>query len=151
MPHIELVTRVAAPPVVCFDASLDVDLHVQSTGAREEIVGGVQSGRMTLGEEVTWRAWHFHLPFTMTSRITQYSRPERFVDEQIRGPFSAWVHEHRFEPAEADSTVMTDVVHYESPFGPLGRIADRLVIERYMTKLLETRNDFLRRAAEAST
>lgn len=73
MPHIELPTEIQAPPEVCFDLSLDVDLHTQSTGAREEIVGGVRSGRMKLGDDV---------PFRMTSKITEYERPDRFVDEQ---------------------------------------------------------------------
>jgi ligand-binding SRPBCC domain-containing protein len=35
----------------------------------------------------------------MTSRITEWSRPERFVDEQVRGPFAAFRHEHLFEAA----------------------------------------------------
>ena len=53
MPRIELTTEIEARPEQCFDLSLDVDLHTQSTGAREEIAGGVRSGRMKLGDDVT--------------------------------------------------------------------------------------------------
>lgn len=60
-------------------------------------MGGVTAGRIGLGEEVTWRAVHFGLPFTMTSRVTELERPLRFVDEQVRGPFRSFRHEHRFE------------------------------------------------------
>lgn len=149
MPHIELTTRIDAPPELCFDLSLDVDLHTQSTGAREEIVGGVRSGRMKLGDHVTWKAWHFGIRFRMASAITEYERPSRFVDEQTRGPFASWRHEHRFEQ-RGGGTLMTDVVDYRSPLGPIGGLVDRLRLERYMAELLQRRNEFLRQAAEAA-
>ena len=147
VPRLELVTMIDAPPERCFDLSLDVDLHTQSTGAREEIVAGVRSGRMVLGDDVTWRAWHFGIPFRMTSAITEYERPARFVDEQTRGPFSSWRHEHRFEP-DGDGTRMVDVVDYRSPMGPIGSLVDRIRLERYMVDLLRRRNEFLRVRAE---
>lgn len=149
MPHLELTTTIEAPAEVCFDLSLDVDLHTQSTGAREEIVGGVRSGRMTLGDDVTWKAWHFGIPFRMTSKISTHERPNRFVDEQIRGPFARWHHEHRFEDRDG-GTLMTDLVDSRSPLGPIRSLVDRIRLERYMVGLLETRNEFLRQAAEAS-
>jgi ligand-binding SRPBCC domain-containing protein len=150
MPHLELTTAIDAPPERCFDLSLDVDLHTKSTGAREEIAGGVRSGRMRLGDEVTWKAWHFGIPFRMTSSITEYERPDRFVDEQKRGPFATWRHEHRFESDGERRTRMVDLVDYHSPLGPIGRVVDRVCLERYMIELLQRRNEFLRQAAEMS-
>jgi ligand-binding SRPBCC domain-containing protein len=149
VPHFELTTEILASPEECFDLSLDVDLHTRSTGAREEIVGGVRSGQMALGDDVTWKAWHFGIPFRMTARIVEYERPSHFVDEQTRGPFASWRHEHRFEGANS-GTRMTDVIDYRSPFGPIGVAVDRLRLERYMVELLERRNEFLRQAAEAT-
>lgn len=149
MPHLELTTTIEAPVEVCFDLSLDVDLHTQSTGAREEIVGGVRSGGMALGDDVTWKAWHFGIPFRMTSEITEYERPARFLDEQTRGPFASWRHEHRFEDRDG-GTLIRDVVDYRSPLGPVGSLVDRIRLERYMVGLLQRRNEFLRLAAEAA-
>jgi ligand-binding SRPBCC domain-containing protein len=148
MPHLELSTFIRSPLERCFDLSLDVNLHTQSTGAREEIVGGVRSGQMKLGDQVTWRAWHFGIPFRMTSKISAFDRPVRFVDEQTNGPFASWRHEHLFEHRQA-GTHMTDIVDYRSPFGPLGTLADRIRLQRYMFELLRRRNEFLRQAAEA--
>lgn len=148
MPHLVLTTQILATPEVCFGLSLDVDLHTQSTGAREEIVGGVRSGQMTLGDEVTWKAWHFGIPFRMTSKIVEYDEPRRFVDEQTRGPFASWRHEHRFEDREG-VTSMTDIVDYRSPLGPIGSMVDRIRLEHDMVELLERRNEFLRVAAES--
>ena len=134
MPHLVLTNEILARPEVCFGLSLDVDLHTQSTGAREEIVGGVRSGQMALGDEVTWKAWHFGIPFRMTSKIVEYEKPLRFVDEQTRGPFASWHHEHRFEESDG-STLMTDIVDYRSPMGAIGSVVDRIRLERYMVEL----------------
>lgn len=57
--------------------------------SREKAVGGVTAGLISLGEEVTWRAWHFGVPLHMTSRITEMVPSDYFVDEQIKGRFSA--------------------------------------------------------------
>ena len=148
MPEIRLTTSVAAPPEQVFDLSLDVELHTRSTGAREEIVGGVTEGLMGPGDEVTWRAWHFRIPWTMTSRITDYERPLRFVDEQQRGPFASWWHQHEFH-ATAAGTEMIDHVRYTSPAGPIGSLVDRLILKSHLTALLTTRNDHIKAEAEA--
>ena len=105
-------------------------------------MGGVGSGVMSLGDSVTWRARHFGVPFTMTSRITELAAPTRFVDEQVSGPFHRWWHEHVFEERDG-ATLMTDTVEFASPFGPVGRWVDRLILTRYLTRLLGQRNHWL--------
>lgn len=146
MPRIVLITRIAASADECFDLSLSVDAHAASmSGSGERVVGGVQSGAMTLGDSVTWRARHFSVPFTMTSTITAFDRPNRFVDEQVSGPFGRWWHEHSFEQ-EGVTTTMTDVVEFASPFGPIGRLVDAVALTRYMTRLLTQRNHWLAEA-----
>lgn len=143
MPRIVLATSLPATAQQCFDLSLSVDAHTASMSrSGERIVGGVSTGRMRLGDVVTWRARHFGVPFTMTSRITELSAPSRFVDEQVSGPFASWWHEHVFEE-RAGSTLMTDTVRFESPAGPLGRLVDRLVLTDYLTRLLTQRNEWL--------
>lgn len=146
MPRIVLTTRIAASPDECFDLSLSVDAHTASmSDSGERVVGGVQSGAMSLGDSVTWRARHFGVPFTMTSTITDLDRPHRFVDQQVDGPFGRWWHEHTFVQDGA-ATAMTDVVDFASPLGPLGRLVDAVVLTRYMTRLLDTRNRWLAEA-----
>ncbi len=148
MPQLELETRIDAPARACFDLSLDVGAHTASMGdSGERVVGGVAEGVMGLGDEVTWRARHFGVPFTMTSRITALEAPRRFVDEQVRGPFERWWHEHVFDEVDG-RTRMLDRIEFASPVGPVGRIVDRLVLEQYMTRLIERRNAWL--AAELS-
>lgn len=126
-----------------FDRSRSVDLHVGSmAGSRERAVAGVTRGLMTEGQEVTWAARHFGLPFRMTSRISAMTHPTRFVDEQVSGPFKHFRHEHLFV-AQDDHTLMVDRVEFAAPFAALGILAERLVLGRYMRRLIEKRNEFL--------
>lgn len=149
MPELLLTTTIAAAPNDCFLMALSVDAHMSSMGPSDErVVAGVPSGSMALGQSVTWQAKHFGLPFRMTSKITEYEQPTRFVDEQTSGPFASWWHEHRFEELAAQ-TVMTDLVRYRSPAGPLGRLVDRVFLERYMRRLLMLRNAWLKDNLEA--
>lgn len=57
-----------------------------------------------------------------------YDPPREFRDLQRSGPFAAWDHRHRFSPAGAGRSVLTDDVAYRLPLGPLGQtVAGRLV------------------------
>jgi ligand-binding SRPBCC domain-containing protein len=147
---IRLETVITAPIGDCFELSLSVDAHTASMRASgERVVSGVTSGIMKIGDTVTWRARHFGIVFRMTSAITEYEYPCRFVDEQLRGPFRRWWHEHTFTSKADGETVMTDVVEFQSPLGPLGSLADRLVLDRYMPYLLGKRNTWLKATLEA--
>jgi ligand-binding SRPBCC domain-containing protein len=148
--HIHLETFVGAPIETVFDLARDIDFHQRSmAGTGEQAVDGRTSGLIGAGESVTWRARHFRLAWSMTSRITAYDRPARFVDEQVSGPFASFRHEHRFEVVPG-GTLMIDDWQHSAPFGPLGRLVDALVLRRHMTGLLRQRNSaFAREAATA--
>ncbi len=152
------VTPIAAPPEAVFDLSLDIDEHRASMArfAERAIAGRaarapvtVTTGMIGLGQEVTWRARHFGIPFRMTARIVELHRPTRFVDEQVRGPFRRFRHEHRFEATGA-GTRMIDTISFDAPLGPLGQLTERLVLGRYLRDLLAQRNDHLKAAAEGT-
>ncbi|WP_455133167.1 DUF1990 family protein [Microbacterium aurum] len=136
-----LVTDAAVSPEALYALSLDIDAHVASMRqSGERAVGGVTSGSIGLGESVTWRARHFGIRFTMTSRITELEEPTRFVDEQVRGPFRSFRHEHRFEQV-GSGTRMTDTIELASPF--FGRLAERVVLVPYLRRLIRQRNAHL--------
>jgi ligand-binding SRPBCC domain-containing protein len=146
---IRLETVIAAPIGDCFDLSLSVDAHAASMRASgEQAISGVTSGVMKLGDSVTWRARHFGIVFRMTSAITEYQPPQRFIDEQQHGPFRRWWHEHTFATLADGRTQMIDVVQFQSPFGLLGNMADRLVLGDYMHHLLRQRNTWLKTTLE---
>jgi ligand-binding SRPBCC domain-containing protein len=137
------VTRVACARERLFDLSLSIDAHVASMAdSGERAVDGVTSGTIGLGESVTWRARHFGVRWTMTSRITAFQRPYRFVDEQVRGPFRSFHHEHLFA-ADGDGTVMTDIVTLRSPL--FGAVVEPLLLRPYLRRLIRARNAALAR------
>jgi ligand-binding SRPBCC domain-containing protein len=151
MTRFEVVTGIAAPPRRVFELSLEVEVHTASmAGSGEQAIGGVTAGRMKLGDTVTWQARHFGLRWRMTSRISACDPPGFFVDEQVAGPFARWRHAHHFEPDGNGGTVMRDLVDFAAPLGPLGTVAERTVLDRYMPRLIRLRNDHLRKAAEAA-
>jgi ligand-binding SRPBCC domain-containing protein len=148
MARIELATEIRAPLERCFDLARDLDLHRRSMGHTEEqAIAGRTSGLIDRGEEVTWRARHFGLQHEHTSRITAFERPRYFRDSMVRGRFTRFEHDHFFETVTA-GTLMRDVVEFESPFGPIGWLVDRLFLRTYLEGLIRRRNDAIRREAE---
>ena len=148
MPIIELQTKIKAELEIVFDLSRSVDLHKISTQkTNEEAIAGVTEGLIGLGESVTWRAKHFGIYQKLTSIITEYERPNYFVDEMVKGTFSKFRHEHHFVELR-NGTLMTDIFDYTSPMGFLGKLADQLFLRSYMTKLLLERNRVVKEFAE---
>jgi ligand-binding SRPBCC domain-containing protein len=146
--RLRLETEVAAPPAVVFDLSLSIDAHAASMRRwRGRAVGGRTTGRIGPGEHVTWRAWHAGVPWTLTSRITDYDRPAGFVDEQVRGPFAHYRHEHHFVVARG-GTLMIDDITFAAPLGIAGVLAERCFLRRRVLALIENRNDHLRALAQ---
>ena len=132
---------VPASPEAVFDLCLDVGLHLSSQSSRgERAVSGVTSGRLGEGDRVTWSARHFGIRFRMSSIVFDLDRPHRFRDRQTKGPFGAFRHTHEFEPVEG-GTLMRDTIEFRSPFGPLGRLVDTLVMRRHLIGVITERND----------
>jgi len=90
------------------------------------------------GARIDYRLrWH-GVPIAWTTEIRKWNPPYGFVDTQIRGPYQLWHHTHRFEAVE-DGTLMTDVVWYKAPFGPLGELAHRLRVRRDVERIFDYR------------
>jgi ligand-binding SRPBCC domain-containing protein len=145
MALIELQTFISAPPERCFDLSLSVDLHIDSTAStRERAIDGVTSGVMLLDNTVTWEARHLGWCHRMSVRITGYDRPRWFRDEMIAGPFRRMRHDHWFD-AENDRTTMRDSFEFSTRLPLL----DALVLAPHLRRFLIARNEFIRDVAES--
>jgi hypothetical protein len=73
----------------------------------------VEPGQMEMRKGIVIEhALRIHgLPLRWCSVIKEWDPPSRFVDEQIRGPYRLWVHEHKFEERDG-GTLVHDHVHY---------------------------------------
>lgn len=148
MPLILLETYINAPVEIVFDLSRSVDLHKASMKKhKEEIVDGVQRGLMKEGDTVTWRARHFFKTRTLKVKLTELYPPVFFADRMLEGDFKKMRHEHYFKTVN-EGTLMIDEFTFESPFGLLGKMVNRLFLTNYMKTLLCQRNDVIKRIAE---
>ncbi|WP_245923803.1 SRPBCC family protein [Paractinoplanes atraurantiacus] len=135
------MTVIGAAATTVFDLELDMDVHSASlAGSRETAATAGGQRRLGLGDEVTFRARHFGLWWRMTSRVTVYERPWRFVDEQTRGPFREMRHEHLFEELGDGRTRMTDRMSFRAPMA--------VVLTPYLRRLLIERAAHIKARAE---
>lgn len=148
MPTIECTTYIKSTLEDAFYDSLNVDLHVMSTSkTKERIVDGVRSGIMQLNDTVTWSAVHFGIRQKFTSKITVYQPPHTFTDEMQKGIFKSFKHEHIFAQG-GEMVKMIDYLHFTSPLGFLGKLANVLFLKTYLRLFLEERNQRLKEHLE---
>lgn len=74
-----------------------------------------------------------------TTEITHIVKEKMFVDQQIKGPYKLWHHQHHFKSIDG-GTEMTDIVHYRLPFGIFGELAHPIV-RRKLTEIFNYRFD----------
>lgn len=72
------------------------------------------------------------------TEITHAKEQEYFVDEQRFGPYALWHHEHHFEAIKG-GVKMTDILNYAIPYGAVGRLSNKLFVERKIKKIFSYR------------
>jgi ligand-binding SRPBCC domain-containing protein len=77
------------------------------------------------------------IPMRWRTRISAWEPGRRFVDEQARGPFLQWVHEHTFEDVPG-GTRCRDRVNYRVP---LGALAHGLLVRRDNLRIFAYRRE----------
>ena len=148
MTTIHLITKINTPIETVFNLNIDIDVHQQSTSfSNEKAIAGRTSGRISLGETVTWKGKHFGIYLTHTSKITALEPLNYFVDEMEEGKFKSFRHEHFFSE-ENGVTTMTDKLCYETPFGVFGKLFDTLFLKKHLHHFLLERNQFVKNLAE---
>lgn len=79
------------------------------------------------------------VPVRWRTRIEVWEPPRRFVDIQLRGPYSFWEHTHTFEPDGDSAVVIRDQVRYALPLGLVGRIAHAAFVRRDLERIFDYR------------
>ncbi len=96
---------------------------------------------MREGTLIDYRLCVHGLPLRWRTRINLWDPPHRFVDEQIRGPYRQWLHEHTFEPSNG-GTLIRDHVRYAVP---LDFLLHRLFVRPDVEKIFAFRAQALQK------
>lgn len=104
-----------------------------------------RSGGLEAGAEVDLKIG----PMTWRARHTAYERNRLFVDEQVRGPFKRWVHQHVFEALGPARSRLTDRVTFELPGGRLMNLIARPFVIFGLRRMFAHRHAVTRAACEA--
>jgi ligand-binding SRPBCC domain-containing protein len=81
----------------------------------------------------------FGIPVKWISEITEVQKHCLFIDEQRKGPYKLWHHEHHFKPVDG-GTEMTDIIQYQVPFGMLALPIVKIQLKKifdYRRKVVE--------------
>lgn len=77
-------------------------------------------------------------PISWRTEISVWDPPFRFVDQQLKGPYSQWIHTHTFTEVGPTETLIEDEVRYRLPLEPLGDIA-HFMVRRELEKIFDFR------------
>ena len=94
---------------------------------------------MRAGVEIEYRLRLKGIPLSWRSRITGWEPPHRFVDEQLKGPYRHWVHEHTFTPYDG-GVLVRDLVRYDMLGGWL---TNHLLVRRDLRRIFAYRQQRL--------
>lgn len=94
---------------------------------------------MAQGTRIDYRLRLRGVPIRWQSEITKWDPPRVFVDEQRKGPYRLWIHEHRFEERDG-LTVAEDHIRY-AVVG--GRLVGRLLVHWDLQRIFRFRRERL--------
>jgi ligand-binding SRPBCC domain-containing protein len=98
--------------------------------------------RMRAGAIIDYSVRCHGLPIRWTAAIAEWDPPHGFVDLQLQGPYSFWHHQHEFT-ATTGGTRVVDRVHYELPYGVVGKVAHALLVKRDLERIFDFRHSRL--------
>lgn len=96
--------------------------------------------RMHAGTLIDYKLRLRGFPMRWRTKIITWEPPVRFVDEQIRGPYRQWIHEHSFEERDG-GTLVRDRIRYAVPFDFL---VHRWLVRQDIERIFAYRGQMLR-------
>lgn len=104
-----------------------------------EILSDIQGVPMYPGMVVQYHVSPFpNVKMNWVTEITHVADHAYFIDEQRFGPYSFWHHQHHFKAVEG-GVLMTDILHYKVPYGPIGDLVNQLFVEKRIEEIFRYR------------
>ena len=107
-------------------------------------VRNISTPQIERGTLIDYRLKIHGVPAKWRTLISEWSPRRRFVDEQLKGPYARWHHQHDFEEL-GDGVSLGDVVHFKLPLGALGRLTAAPLVFRDVAKIFAHRNAIIDR------
>ncbi len=82
----------------------------------------------------------FGIKLNWVTEITHVKHHDYFVDEQRTGPYAIWHHEHHFKEIPG-GVHMTDMLTYAIPYGIIGRLANKILVEKEIKAIFAYREE----------
>lgn len=146
MVTIRLTTWVNAPVERCFRLATSSEFNSAAGSLKAH---PATSDELQIGDTLVWQSWRLGLHLSHISQIDQLRPFTYFREVMVEGGFRKYEHEHHFAPMD-DGTRMRDEVHFVAPMGPLGAVVSRVLLRKYVMRLLAQRHFRLKSAAESS-
>lgn len=93
------------------------------------------------------------IPVSWRTEISVWDPPHKFVDTQLKGPYSQWIHTHTFSELGPRKTLIEDEVKYRLPLEPIGDLF-HFFVEGELKKIFDYREkvvvDLLTRKDQAT-
>lgn len=105
---------------------------------RVEVAG--RSGGIKSGDIVVLKTRVCFLSLQWTIEHEAYQPPCQFQDRQLKGPFSAWLHTHRFTAKASTQCELQDYIEFRLPFGLLGHLFGSAFVDNKLEKLFVYRH-----------
>lgn len=147
MVTIRLTTWVNAPVERCFLLATNVEFNSARISAKAESDAGPDMFRV--GDTVDRSSWNLGFRMSHTSRIEEIRPYSYFKEVLIEGSFRQFEHEHHFTPVDEGTRVRSEVRFIGGP-GPLRLAIERVLLRRYVMKLLMARHMRLKDAVESN-
>lgn len=95
--------------------------------------------RMYEGLIITYRIKPMlNIKIDWCTEITHISNHQYFIDEQRKGPYKIWHHEHHFKQVEG-GVIMTDLLYYDIGKWIFGWLAGKLFVNKKVRQIFSYR------------
>jgi hypothetical protein len=101
-------------------------------------------GEFGFGALMKYKIGLWFIKFTWESEIVDWNPPYSFVDNQIRGPYVLWWHEHKIFSTDSGYSKMTDRVIYKIPGWKLGQLIHKFMIKRTLINIFNYRRRMIK-------
>jgi ligand-binding SRPBCC domain-containing protein len=98
---------------------------------------------MRRGARIDYALALWGVPLRWRTLITDWNPPDSFVDEQVRGPYALWIHQHRFTDLPDGGTRIEDRVRWRLPaWAPA--FPGRAIVRRQLDRIFRYRQSRVR-------